>query len=351
VSVIKIKSNIRDYEVCFDMTGEFLESIKSIPNRFYIIDENVWRFYSGSLLAELKSENVIIQPISEERKNIESVLSLFDEVIKHAAKRNMTMVSIGGGILQDISGFVASTLYRGINWIFVPTTYLADSCIGSKTSLNYKSFKNLIGTFYPPSKVYIHTPFLRTLENTDFYSGLGEVVKLHIIGGSDKAKRIGDLLPRIEKRNMDALETSVKQSLLIKISYIVDDEFDVGRRNLLNFGHCFGHAVESMTNFYIPHGLAVTVGILLANRVASLRKLLSPKLEEHLAATLLFPILIRKPDKSDLNVGVLLEAMKKDKKRTGEGLALIMMKDGYEMVRVNDLTEGEVVRALEAIEG
>src|SRR6202044_2708720 len=110
---------------------------------------------------------------------------VFDQMILLKPTKKTKIISIGGGITQDVSGFVASTFYRGLNWVYVPTTLLAqaDSCMGSKTSLNYKSYKNILGTFYPPHKIYITTSFTSTLQEEDFYSGMGEVAKLHIMGG------------------------------------------------------------------------------------------------------------------------------------------------------------------------
>jgi 3-dehydroquinate synthase len=349
MSMMKIASNIRDYEVHFPETPDFLKSLGKIHPRCYVIDHNVWRLYQDGRLKEIPRDQVIVQPISEEGKSLESVQALYDRLTGLAAKRNMTLISIGGGILQDIAGFVASTLYRGINWVFIPTTLLAqaDSCIGSKTSLNYRGFKNLIGTFYPPSAVYIHTPFLATQEETDFFSGVGEVVKLHILGGTEKAREIVELLPRILRRDAEAMRVCVSNSLRIKQGYISEDEFDTGRRNILNFGHCFGHALEANSNFAIPHGQAIVIGMLLANRVAVRRRVLSPKAEKSLAENLLVPSLTVRPRASYLDPQGILEGMKKDKKRTGEGLALILMAEGYQMSRVNDLTESEVRAVLQ----
>jgi 3-dehydroquinate synthase len=349
MSLMKVSSNIRDYEVHFPETPDFLKSLERLTPRCYAVDHNVWRLHQDGRLKEISRDEVIVLPISEEGKSLESVQSLYDRLTALAAKRNMTLISIGGGILQDITGFVASTLYRGINWVFIPTTLLAqaDSCIGSKTSLNYRGFKNLIGTFYPPSAVYIHTPFLASQEEADFFSGVGEVVKLHILGGPEKAREIVELLPRVLRRDAEALWACVSNSLGIKQGYISEDEFDTGRRNLLNFGHCFGHALEANSNFAIPHGQAIVIGMLLANRVSVRRRILSSKVEKSLAEKLLVPSLTVRPGASDLDPQGILEGMKKDKKRTGEGLALILMAEGYEMSRVNDLTESEVRAVLQ----
>lgn len=349
-SVMRIKSNIRDYDVHFADTPDFLGGFERFAQRTFVVDENVWRIYGDNLLRDIApADEVIVLPIGEELKNLDSVRFLYDRLTGRAAKRNMTMISIGGGITQDITGFAASTLYRGINWVFVPTTLLAqaDSCIGSKTSLNYENFKNLIGTFYPPSEVFIHTGFLATQNEQDYFSGLGEVVKLHLLGGAARAREISELLPAIMRRDAAALLTGVRNSLEIKHGFISEDEFDTGRRNLLNYGHDFGHALESTSNFEVPHGQAIVAGMLLANIVARRRELLPGQLEKSIAENLLLPSLVVKPRTAHLDANAMIEAMRKDKKRTGSDLALIMLEDEYEFSKVNDLATAEVVGALD----
>jgi len=345
INKLVLKSKIKDYDIFFVDSCDFLK--KYDDNCVFVVDENVWEHHSKGCLSDLDAGDVIILPIGEEKKGLESVLKLYDKMMERSAKRNMTIVSIGGGITQDITGFMASTLYRGINWVYVPTTLLAqaDSCIGSKTSLNYKQYKNLIGTFYPPTEIYIYSPFLTTQQDIDFFSGVGEVVKLHLMGGEENVNKIIAELAMIADKESDALLRAVQNSLLIKQSYIEEDEFDTGRRNLLNYGHCFGHAIESATDFSIPHGQAVVLGMILANKVAKNRNLLSPDSEAFIAEKLLWPVAQIK-ETLDFDVDRVIEAMKQDKKRTGTELALIMMVNGYEMIKVNDLSENEAAEVL-----
>ena len=347
--MINIKSRIRNYTVTFgDIEEYFLEIEKKYSNRCYIIDANVWKIYKAGPLDKLKNQEVFILPVDEERKCLSSVIRIWDFFLKCSAKRNLTAISIGGGITQDITGFAASTIYRGINWVFVPTTLLAqaDSCIGSKTSLNYKGFKNLIGTFYPPSEVFIDTKFLSTQKDIDFYSGLGEIVKLHILGGEASVKKIIESLPKILSKEKDALLAGIHDSLLIKQGYIEEDEFDLGRRNLLNYGHCFGHALETASGFRIPHGQAVVIGMMLSNFVSRNRGLLSSELEEKLFNKLLQPVLFINPRSHLLKKDRIITSMKKDKKRTGEGLPLVILKNGLNVSKVSDLEEEEIRLAL-----
>lgn len=330
---------------------DFVAGFSTIADRFYVIDENVWDLYGAKLFADVPEQNRLIFRVHEDRKNLDSVMIIYDALIARAAKRNMTLISVGGGILQDITGFAASTLYRGINWIFVPTTLLAqaDSCIGSKTSLNYKKYKNLIGTFFPPNEIFLNPAFTATLTEHDYFSGLGEIIKLYLMGGELRIERLAALLPALMQRDKTALLEAIKTSLEVKLSYLEGDEFDTGRRNLLNFGHCFGHALESTSNFEIPHGQAVLIGILFANLVARNRGLLSKNDFDRLAASIVRPAIVVKPRTFHLNAAELSAAMKMDKKRVAQGLALVMMTETGEMVKVNDLEIEELGRANEEL--
>ncbi|MBI5399105.1 3-dehydroquinate synthase [Candidatus Saganbacteria bacterium] len=348
---IPLKSNIKNYFVDFDDSDGFLGNLISIPNVIFVIDSNVWKFHRAGLLSVLPKDSVLVYEVSEACKSLDGLRPIYDEMIKQAAKKNAALVSIGGGILQDLTGFVASTLYRGIKWVFVPTTMLAqcDSCIGAKTSLNYQGFKNLLGTFYPPNEIYVNTRFLTTQEDDVFFSGVGELVKLHLIGGEEAVNKLLTEIPYIFKREESVLSNAIHRSLFIKKGYIEADEFDQGRRNILNFGHCFGHALESVTNFKISHGQAVILGMILANSVAVSRNLLSIENSLYIRRKILFPFLKINLDKIRFDSNNVVRAMENDKKRLGNDLALIMMKDNYEMIRVNDLKAMEVKAVLEGL--
>jgi len=345
---ILISSRIHDYSVYFVEDSDFLLNLGDIPHSIFIVDSEVLKSHKSGSLRKIEGKDIISLPIGEELKNLESVQRLYDKLMDSSAKRNITIITIGGGIAQDITGYVASTLYRGVNWIFVPTTLLAqaDSCIGSKTSLNYKNYKNLMGTFYPPQKIYIYTAFLSTQDDINYFSGLGEVAKLHLMGGKEDTKAIQDALPAVIAKDEKKLLSVVQRSLLIKKSYMEGDEFDTGRRNMLNFGHCFGHAIESATDFAVPHGRAVIIGMMMANLIAVRKKLLSSDMEKYFAERILIPCLKVNFNGVQFDSEKIIDAMKKDKKRTGSGLALVMIQNDYEMIRVNDLSESEAAEAI-----
>lgn len=348
VNSFSIKSRLGDYGVVFSEPAEYVARLASEPNCVFVVDENVWRLHKESALKPLAAVNPILLPIGEELKSLQSVQMLYDRILEYAPKKNMRLVSIGGGITQDITGFVASTIYRGIKWTFIPTTLLAqsDSCIGGKTSLNYKDYKNLIGTFYPPSDIYVSTAFLPTLTHGDYLSGLGEIAKLCIIGGEADAKAFAAAASKLVERDEKSLLPFLRRALEIKKGFIEEDEFDSGRRNILNFGHCFGHALESATDFAVPHGTAVVYGIVLANIIARSRGLLSGDMEVFMREKILMPILNASPLPPRFAPESVVGAMKKDKKRTGAKLALVMAVNGFNMIRVADLDEAEAVAAI-----
>ncbi len=344
---ITINSNIRNYNVFFEDNTDFLKQLCLKENTIFIIDKNVWDTHHTKSLSIVPQDKLILLTVNEDLKTINTVCELYEKIMAFAPRKNLTVVSIGGGITQDITGFVASSLYRGINWIFIPTTLLAqvDSCIGAKTSLNFKHYKNLVGTFYPPSQIYIYPEFLRTLSREDFYSGVGEMAKLHLMNGEKDTLDFIGSLKNIDKMENATLLERIKKCLMIKKSYIENDEFDIGKRNMLNYGHCFGHAIESATDFAISHGQAVVLGMMLANEEASKRGLLSNEMKDFIYYKVLKPILVVKIP--EININKTVEAMKQDKKNVGANLALVMLTDGYQMVKVNDLCIEEAKECLE----
>jgi len=347
VETLTVKSNIRNYQVLFESNTGFISKLASLQNAVYIIDANVWQNYGKDILSQLPSDRIILQEAREEYKNIDTVCELYEKIMHFAPRKNMNLVSFGGGIIQDITGFVASTLYRGINWIFVPTTLLSqvDSCIGAKTSLNFKHFKNLVGSFYPPSKIYLFPNFVQTLKREDFYSGVGEMAKLHLMDGEKSTEEFIESLPKIDAYDNQTLLKMVHNCLRIKKDYIENDEFDTGRRNLLNYGHCFGHAIESATDFAISHGQAVVIGMILANMYSAKVGYLSANLEKFVRNEVLEPSLVVSIPKWD-NVQIM-QAMRQDKKNVGNGLALVMLTDNYQMKKITDLSENSVISLLD----
>ena len=241
----------------------------------FLIDANVARMYADDLRAIAGHRRAIIVEATEENKSIEGTIPLFQQLIANRVRRDHTLVAIGGGIVQDVTCFIASTLLRGLPWRFVPTTLLAqaDSCIGSKSSINLGGAKNILGTFNPPQCAFIHAGFLDTLEPKDIHSGIGEIIKVHAIEGIEAFDRLAADFDRLIS-DRELLLSYVRAALLIKKRFIEEDEFDRGIRNVFNYGHSFGHAIESATHFTLPHGIAVAIGMDMANHIAVKRALL-----------------------------------------------------------------------------
>ena len=344
-----INSKIRDYKVKFIDTFDFLEELAKIHNYVLVIDKNVYSLYKKIINKNFKKDNILVIEAIEDNKTIYKVIEIYGHLINRAVKRNATIISLGGGIIQDITGFVASTLYRGVNWIFIPTTLLsqADSCIGSKTSLNFETYKNLIGTFYPPIEIYINVDFLQTLEKLYFYSGIGEVIKLQIMKEQDQ-KNFMEIVEKINmaKENFSFLSNLIKDCLKIKQTYFKNDEFDLGKRNLLNYGHSLGHALETSSNYYIPHGIAVTIGMIFANDISLRRRWINEDEFKYLNNNLLIPNIPIKLKREYFNYNILINAIKNDKKMVGKKLSLILPDSNFNMIKINDLNDNEFEKGL-----
>ncbi len=348
---LTIESNIRNYDVIFTDNFNFIQEFNNINNSVLIIDKNVYNLYSNEF-KDINKDNLFLFNAIEENKTFDYVKEIYDFLISKSVKRNLTIISIGGGITQDITGFVASTLYRGVNWIFVPTTFLAmtDSCIGSKTSVNYEKYKNLMGTFYPPQKIFINPSFLNSLEKLDFFSGIGETIKFQLMK-EEYPKDMNKVLKIIEKaisNTSDRLEI-IHDNMKVKLNYMKDDEFDLGRRNLLNYGHCFGHALETSSNYYVPHGIAVNIGMIFANIMSSERGLANKDDVDFITKNILLPNIPLKLRETDFDQNILLESMKNDKKRVGKYLTVIIPDKDFKMLKTDDVKDEEFINVLSMV--
>ncbi len=263
---LNIKSRIKDYSVQF--IGGFSQGLDrhNLSKIYLIIDKKVAGLYGKQFKDIWKKYPYLLLQAEESVKTLEYAKIIIRRLIESDVKRDCRLVAIGGGVIQDISAFVASILYRGVDWIFYPTTLLAqsDSCIGSKTSINIDEYKNQVGNFYPPSKIFLNTGFLKTLSDGEIKSGMGEIIKVHLLDGK---KSFSYIYRHYESALKDKglMRELIFRSLKIKKRVIEKDEFDSGYRNIMNYGHTFGHALESLTDYGLPHGQAVTVGMDISN--------------------------------------------------------------------------------------
>ena len=310
---IQIKSKIGNYSINWNTPQD--EQYQSIFNqcRIAIVDKNVNRLYGDDPETFGRISHLIIQDAEEEKKTAETSLSICSKLLDYDFKRGETLVAIGGGIIQDLVTFSASILFRGIPWIFIPTTLLAqaDSCIGGKSSINFYKWKNQLGNFYPPRRINIVPDFLETLTDQDIRSGLGEILKVHLLAGPSMVKEIITYLIQ-HPRDNEKFHQAIFRSLKVKSDIIEEDEFDTGKRLLLNFGHTFGHALETATNFGINHGIGVALGV----DMAGFLSFQMGKISEDYFKTIhsLVATLIRPEDKIDVDQESFIQALKHDKK-------------------------------------
>jgi 3-dehydroquinate synthase len=308
-----VKSSIKNYDVIFDT---FENTIDIKDGDCVIIDSNI--------KLDIKCDNIITIDSDETMKEYSHIFNIINEIVDNGFKRNNRLIAIGGGVVQDITGFISSILYRGVDWVFYPTTLLAqgDSCIGSKTSINLGKYKNLVGNFYPPSNIVIDGDFLKTLPEKQIMSGIGEMTHYFLIDGKDNFRYIN-----IDNR--DNLDEMIYRSLMIKKKMIEIDEFDQNERKVFNYGHSFGHAIETITNYGIPHGIAVSYGMSISNYISySLGYMNEESLYEmeELLKPIYSYIYLPKIDIDDY-----IEILKKDKKNVGDDLGLILTRGSGDM--------------------
>ena len=321
-----VKSSIHDYDV------NFIDDFKSHLNNnllegdYIIIDNNILNIYKNDLKV-LEDFNFIGIDSNENQKSYEGLIPIIDSLINNGFKKNHRLIAIGGGITQDVTSFIASTLYRGVHWIFYPTSLLAqgDSCIGSKTSINFRKFKNQIGGFYPPNSVYIYLNFTKSLNQNEIKSGMGEMLHYFIVS-SEKDFLFYKKYYKDAFVNTDSLLKIISRSLMIKKRYIEKDEFDQNIRQVFNYGHSFGHAIESLTNYKIPHGVAVSFGMDIANFVSYKMDFIDNKTRKDILEVT--SNIWKGYDLKEIKVDKLIDALKKDKKNVGNKLGLIL-NNGY----------------------
>lgn len=228
---------------------------------FIIMDKNVHDIYVKYDITITK-RNIYLYDALEKNKDMKNVLDIIDVLYDRQITRNNKLIIVGGGITQDVGGFVASMYKRGLDWVFIPTTILSmtDSCIGGKVNVNHRS-KNMLGFFNAPNEVIISDLFLKTLQKDDVLSGIGEALKLCLIGGHDSYKQFKEFW---EKKDYLSI---IKLASLVKKVVIEHDEYEKNERKVLNYGHTCGHAIESATKYKIPHGIAVLIGMYVKNRL------------------------------------------------------------------------------------
>jgi 3-dehydroquinate synthase len=315
-----------------DQLPALLDAHGVSARRFVVSSPTIWRFHGAQVQRAMGAVEPILLPDGERYKNLQAVAKVYDALIRANADRGSAIVAIGGGVIGDTAGFAAATFLRGITLAHVPTTLLAqvDSSIGGKVGVNHALGKNLIGAFHQPKVVVIDPQLLRTLPRREFRSGLYEVVKA------------------IFDRDPAVLVPAITESARIKADVVSKDERESGLRRILNFGHTIGHALEAVTKYRrYRHGEAIAYGMLAAADLAVARGALAER-ERHALAQLitqLGPL----PPLADLGIGEVLDGVRRDKKVVNGRLHFVIAIEVGATMTVDDVTEDELVAALERL--
>lgn len=269
---IKIESRLYDYSV--DFIDDFSEKLKGFADTTaYVIDKNVYELYKHGFAGIDLSKIYLVEAV-ESHKNMDTVMQILTFWQKLGVRKNWKIVCFGGGISQDVTTIASNLFLRNVEWYFFPTTLLAmcDSCIGGKCGINFGGYKNQIGVFYPPKKIYIDVRFIDTLSEEDYINGWGEILKFSLTNSPSFYEQLKKEEKYIPCENIEAY---IYKGLFVKKAIIEVDEFESDLRRVLNYGHTFGHALEAYTKNEIPHGKAVIWGIDVVNYIAWKENLIS----------------------------------------------------------------------------
>jgi 3-dehydroquinate synthase len=294
-----------------------------------VSNEIVAPLYYDKLVASLTNKKIhsVIIKDGEVNKSRTSFFQIIDYLVENNFRRNDTLIALGGGVIGDLSGFAAASFQRGMNLLQVPTSLLAqvDSSVGGKTAINHVMGKNLIGAFYQPVAVIIDTDSLKTLPDREYFSGLGEIVKYALLGENKIQELLSNNIQDILVRDEAILQQLIYLSCQKKANIVAKDEKEKGERALLNLGHTFAHALETLTQYrHYLHGEAVSIGILMALSLSYRKHLIGQQIIDDY--TRLFEQL-NLPTKIDVEIDIeeFLLAMTKDKKNLSDSYRVILV--------------------------
>lgn len=296
---------------------------------FIITDDNVNKYYGDKISNELKGSDFEVKLLSlkpgEETKNFNTLPIVYNELLDFNLTRSDLIIALGGGVIGDLAGFVASTYLRGVDFVQIPTSLLAqvDSSVGGKVAVDLDRGKNLVGSFYHPKCVLIDPEVLNTLEDRFFIDGMAEVIKY----GCIKDKEFFDYLEKMEnnKQLINNMEVVIHKCCDIKRQVVENDEKDKGERMLLNFGHTLGHAIEQHYNYTkYSHGEGVAIGMYVISKISEEKGLTKKGTSQRIKDIL---VKYNLPYELDVNIEETLEAINLDKKKLGNDLNIIILKE------------------------
>ncbi|MCI8357763.1 MAG: 3-dehydroquinate synthase [Lachnospiraceae bacterium] len=347
---------------CYDIVfapdfGGLLEELRDLGiadrRAAVIADSNTAALYGDAVrnILEGNCKKVILCsfPAGEEHKTLDTVKGLYKTLIEEKFDRKDLLIALGGGVVGDIAGYTAATYLRGVDFVQIPTTLLAqsDSSIGGKTGVDFDGYKNMVGAFYMPKLVYMNIGTLKTLDDRQFYSGFAEVMKHGLIKDAMFYEWLLDNLYEIQDREPDILEEMVMRSCTVKKLVVEKDPKEQGDRALLNFGHTIGHAIEKYKNFEMLHGECVALGAVAAAFISWKHNWLS--MEEYYEIRDMFvpfnlPISI-----DDIDPEEILALTKSDKKMAAGQIRFVLLKKVGKAVIDTTVSDEDILNALREI--
>lgn len=328
--------------------GELLRGLNIEGKVALVTSPTVAALYGQLAVASLEGAEyavrVIEMPDGEEHKNLDTLSSLYDACLDAGIERGDTVVTMGGGVVGDTAGLLAATYMRGLPLVQVPTTLLGqvDASVGGKVAIDHPRAKNLIGAFYQPRLVVADPQVLETLPPEEFRCGLAEVIKAGVI-------RAPRLFAHLEELGAEPLAPLVAQAIAVKVEVVSADPFEKGLRAILNFGHTIGHGIETVCNYTLRHGDAVSVGMVGATQIAVDMGLCKPDLKRRLSDMLRrfgLPVVV-----PGANPHAVWAAMAADKKRWRGRLRFVLPRAIGDVIVVDDVPEGVALRAIEQVTG
>jgi 3-dehydroquinate synthase len=326
--------------------SDFISQLIPAPTTLFIISEaTVGSLYLESIIQSLKFERICVHliPSGEESKSLEQFYQCHTALLEAGLDRNSIVIALGGGVIGDLAGFVAATFMRGIRFIQVPTTLLAhDSAVGGKVAINHPQGKNMIGTFYQPDAVYYYLPFLKTLPEIEWRSGLAEIIKHAYISDERFVNWLELHIYSFADLSDETLKYAIETSIQVKAQIVAEDEREKGARAILNFGHTLGHALEKELGYgKITHGDAVAIGMefsMLVSEKIYGKKSYYKRLNK-LLSRFQFPII------NNIKIENVILHMKKDKKAYNGHIHMVLMREigDMEVMKVSEKLIKEVL--------
>lgn len=343
-------------------SGQWLQAHLAGRPVTVVSNDVVWPLHGETLESAVRqarpsSFSVHVLPDGETEKNPARWLEILDHLASAGMTRDGLLIALGGGVVCDMTGFAAASWMRGIDFVQVPTTLLAqvDASVGGKTGINHPAGKNLIGAFHQPAAVLVNTDFLKTLPEREFLSGLAEVIKYGFIQSKEFVQWLRQHRQAIGQRDPEILDELVEQCCRFKADVVQKDETEKGRRALLNLGHTFGHAIENLGQYReLLHGEAVAIGTLMAARLSEQLGLAPKGLSQQVQAALQdLRLPVGLPGPASRATGIryspqeLLQRMRLDKKVSQGAHRLVLMRDVGEATLAEDVDEADILAVLQ----